>query len=202
MRRLFILPLLFLVAFSTTPPTTLTKKERKYAKDYLKDTKKDLVKTVSGLSEAQLKFKAAPDRWSVQECVMHIAKAEQMLWEGVEKGMKDPANPEKRAEIKMTDEQWIAAITDRSKKFKAPEPIQPQNTGFATLQDALNSFKATRGKIIDYVNDTQEDMRSHVVNFPVGVLDAYQMVLFISAHSNRHTQQIKEVMADPNFPKN
>jgi hypothetical protein len=32
-------------------------------------------------------------------------------------------------------------------------------------------------------------------------LDAYQFLLFISAHSDRHTKQMLEVKADPNFPK-
>ena len=120
-----------------------------------------------------------------------------------EQAISAPANPEKRAEIKTTDEQWISVITDRSKKFKASEPIQPQNSGFKSLDEALASFKETRDKIIDYVNNTKEDMRSHVVtSFPVGFIDSYQMTLFIGAHCNRHTQQLKEVMADPNFPKN
>ena len=120
-----------------------------------------------------------------------------------EQALNAPANPEKRAEIKTTDEQWITAITDRSKKFKAPETIQPQNSGFKSMDEALASFKETRDKVINYVNNTKEDMRNHVVtSFPVGLLDSYQMTLFIAAHSNRHTQQLKEVMADPNFPKN
>ncbi len=32
-------------------------------------------------------------------------------------------------------------------------------------------------------------------------LDAYQWVLLISAHCERHMKQIEEVKADPNFPK-
>jgi hypothetical protein len=32
-------------------------------------------------------------------------------------------------------------------------------------------------------------------------LDAYRWVLLMSAHTERHTNQIKEVKADPNFPK-
>jgi hypothetical protein len=35
----------------------------------------------------------------------------------------------------------------------------------------------------------------------LGPLDAYQWILLISAHSERHTKQIEEVKADPNFPK-
>ena len=201
-RLLYLLPFLAMAAF-VIPPATLSKKERKFAKDYLKDTKKDLVKSVSTLSEAQRKFKTAPDRWSVEECVMHIAIAEKGLWQMAEQALNAPANPEKRAEIKTTDEQWMTVITDRSKKFKAPETIQPQNSGFKSMEEALASFKETRDKIINYVNNTKEDMRNHVVtSFPVGLLDSYQMTLFIGAHSNRHTQQLKEVMADPNFPKN
>jgi hypothetical protein len=199
MKKLLLLPLLAIMAFA--PPTTLTKKERKFAREHLKDTRKDLLKAVNGLSEAQLKFKPSADRWSVEDCIKHIAVTEQMLWKSVEDGLKQPANPEKRPEIKMTDDQLLKGITDRSSKFKAPEPIQPQNTPFVSAQDALNAFKTNRDKLIDYIRDTQEDMRNHVIDFPVGKMDAYQMVLLISAHSNRHTQQIREVMADPGFPK-
>lgn len=199
MKQVFLLPLIALISFSS--PTTINKKERKFAKEHLKDTKKDLIKTVNGLSDAQLKFKAAPDRWSVEDCIKHIAAAEQLLWQTIENGLKQPANPEKRSEIKMTDEQLVKAIQDRSSKFKAPEPLQPQNISFANAADAVSSFKTSRDKLIDYVKDTQEDLRNHVIAFPVGTMDAYQMILLVSAHSNRHTQQIKEVMADPNFPK-
>jgi hypothetical protein len=45
-------------------------------------------------------------------------------------------------------------------------------------------------------------MRGHAIDSPMGVkLDAYEWILFISAHSERHTKQILEVKADPNFPK-
>jgi hypothetical protein len=32
-------------------------------------------------------------------------------------------------------------------------------------------------------------------------LDPYQWLLFIAAHSERHTKQMLEVKADPGFPK-
>jgi uncharacterized damage-inducible protein DinB len=199
MKQLFLLPLVAIMAFAS--PTALTKKERKFARENLKDTKKELVKTVKGLSEAQLKFKPAENRWSVEECVKHIAAAELLLWQTVENGLKQPANPEKRSEIKMSDEQLLKGIKDRSSKFQAPEPIQPKNTTFQSTEEALSAFRTNRDKLIEYMKNTQEDMRNHVINFPVGMMDAYQLVLLVSAHSSRHTDQIKEVMADPNFPK-
>jgi hypothetical protein len=33
-------------------------------------------------------------------------------------------------------------------------------------------------------------------------MDAYQWLIFNGAHCKRHTAQILEVKADPNFPKN
>ena len=199
-KLLLLLPLTLMLSFSVRD-SVLTKKERKFAKEHLKETKKDLLKTVDGLNAAQLTFKVDTSRWSVEDCVKHIAMAEMGLWKMIQDGLSQPPNPEKRAEIKMTDEQLVKAIQDRSAKFKAPEPLQPQNIPFKSTEEALNSFKESRNKLISYIDDTQEDLRSHVINFPVGMMDAYQMVLLVSAHSNRHTQQIKEVIADPNFPK-
>ena len=199
-KLLLLLPLAFMLSFSVRD-SVLTKKERKYAKEHLKETKKDFLKTVDGLSAAQLAFKVDSSRWSVEDCVKHIAMAEMGIWKAIQDGLSQPANPEKRAEIKMTDEQLVKTIQDRSAKFQAPTELQPKNTPFKSAEEALNSFKESRNKLISYIDDTQEDLRNHVITFPVGTMDAYQLVLLISAHSNRHTQQIKEVMADPNFPK-
>ncbi len=185
----------------TLKDSTISKKERKYGTTLMKDTKTDFLKAVKGLSEAQLDFKAAPDRWSVKECAFHIAGAEKLLWGMLEGAMKAPANPEKRAEIKVTDEQFVGMIQDRTTKFPAPEPIQPKNTGFKNLDEAIADFKKNRMDHIQYLKTTTEDLRNHVVQLPFGYIDSYQLCLMIAAHSNRHTQQLREVMAAAGFPK-
>ena len=157
---------------------------------------------VKGLSDAQLKFKPAADRWSVEECVKHIAIAEQLLWQMTEKGIQTAANPDKRSEIKSTDEQVVQMIENRTKKIQTMDPFKPENTPYKSTDEALASFRDNRAKLIEYVKATQEDLRNHVMTMPFGQIDSYQMILFIGAHSNRHTQQAAEVMADPNFPKN
>ena len=131
----------------------------------------------------------------MEDCLKHIAMAEMGIWKAVTDGLSQPPNPEKRADIKMTDEQLVKDIQDRSSKFQAPEPLQPKNTSFKSAAEALTSFKENRNKLINYVDDTQEDMRNHVINFTVGVMDAYQLALFISSHSSRHTFQIKVSIA-------
>jgi hypothetical protein len=36
---------------------------------------------------------------------------------------------------------------------------------------------------------------------PAVEMDLYQMFFMISAHTERHVKQMREVMADPGFPK-
>lgn len=180
---------------------SLTKSERKSSISLMKDTKADVLKSVKGLSEAQLNFKAAPDKWSVKECMYHIAISEKNLWDMLEGTMKAPANPEKRSEIKMTDEQLIKMMEDRSFKVKTVAPFEPVNTPYKSLDEAIDAFKSRRAEHIKYMKSTTEDLRNHVVQMPFGWLDCYQLSLMMAAHSNRHTQQINEVKADPAFPK-
>src|SRR4051812_30933738 len=86
------------VSKSSAPDSaTLTAEERTKAIEYLKETQKDFLASIAGVSEAQWKFKAAPDRWSIAETAEHIAVTEQFIWELVDKMMKAPATPEKKA---------------------------------------------------------------------------------------------------------
>lgn len=181
--------------------TSISKQERKTAISLMKDTKADAVKSVKGLSEAQLNFKAAPDKWSVKECMYHIAISEKNLWDMMEATMKVPANPEKRSEIKTTDEQLIKMMEDRSFKVKTVAAFEPVNTPYKSLDEAVEAFKSRRAEHIKYMKSTTEDMRNHVIQMPFGWLDCYQLCLMVGSHSNRHTQQINEVKADPAFPK-
>jgi hypothetical protein len=201
MKRMLLFASALLMLSFLTADNSISKKERNNAAKLLKDTQKDVFSEVKGLSEAQLKFKPGPDRWSVEECVKHIAMSEQMLWKMLEGSLKEAAAPAKRSEVKVTDEELIQKVEDRSKKIKTTEKLQPENTPYKSMAEALNSFKTDREKLITYVKSTEEDLRNHFATLPFGPIDGYQMILFIGAHSNRHTQQIKEVKADANFPK-
>ncbi|UGU17400.1 DinB family protein [Sinomicrobium kalidii] len=182
------------------PVTTITKDDKKVLLDYFKKTNKKLWKNVKGLSSAQLQYKAAPEKWSVAQCLEHIILTEDYIFEMVEKLMQDPANPERRDEIKITDEALINGMTDRSKKAKAPEEIQPEGS-YTDTKSAMKAFEEQRKKIITFLKNTPvEEMRKHVTDSPFGAIDAYQFSLFIAAHSARHTLQIEEVMADSGFP--
>lgn len=181
---------------------TLTPEERKKAIDYLRETQKDFLAAIDGVSEAQWKFKAGPDKWSIAETAEHIAVAEQFIWELISgKIMKSPAAPEKKAEVKGKEEIILTKIPDRSRKATAPEQLKPSGR-WATRAELAKEFESIRAKEISYVTETKEDLRSHFEDHPaVKTMDAWQWFLFNGAHCKRHTAQILEVKADPNFPK-
>ena len=178
-----------------------TQEERDRAVKYLNETRAKVMEATKGLSVAQLNFKPAPDRWSVAEVAEDIAAAEDMLYGTIQdQVMKAPARPAGE-DVKAIDEFVLAAIPDRTHKAQAPEALKPTNR-FASLEGTLKHFNESRDKTVGFVK-TGQGLRDHAVDSPLGKkLDAYEWVLFIAAHSERHTKQILEVKADPNFPKN
>jgi len=200
MKKLLIYSTVALMFSFVALDNPLTKKERKYATNLLKETEKEVEKTISGLSEAQLTYRPE-NKWSIEDCLKHIAESEKMLGEVLEKSMKEPANPDKRSDIKASDEEVVRMIEDRSKKSQTMDPLKPENIALANTNDALAAFKLHRAKLKNYVQDTREDMRNHVIDLGFASFDAYQFVLFIAAHSNRHMQQMEEVKASEGYPK-
>jgi hypothetical protein len=202
MRKIILLvSVIIATSFTTHKTETLTSGERKFAIDYFNKTKDRLLNDVKGLGAAQLSFKADSTRWSVAQCVEHIALAENMIWQYISATVKQPTTPEKKNQTKYTDEQLIQIITDRSMKFKAPEPLQPVGK-FANTDEALKYYINRRDSTMAYINSTQDDLKNRYIVHPVyGALNLYQGLLLIAGHSERHTIQLEEVKANPNFPK-
>ncbi|WP_321477502.1 DinB family protein [uncultured Paludibaculum sp.] len=176
----------------------LSDSDRQAGLAQLERTRHDVIEATKGLSDAQLKFKAGPDRWSIGEVLEHIALSEGFFLETITKKiMQAPAGKPDR-DIKAGDKLVLAAIVDRSHKAQAPGPLTP--TGRWSPRESTDQFLKARARTAEFLRST-EGLRDHVVDSPIGQpLDAYQWVLFSSAHSERHTRQILEVKADPNFP--
>lgn len=184
-------------------PATLTAEERESALKSFQTTRDNFLKSISGLSQKQWTFKPAPDRWSVAEVAEHITVSESAIFSLVQKQvMTSPAAAEKRDQVKGKDEMILQRVPDRSHRAQAPEFLRPTGR-WATEADLAKAFEDSRAATMEYVRTTNDDLRDHFFDHPVfGTLDGYQWLLLISAHSARHTAQIEEVKADPNFPKN
>ncbi|MBS1852187.1 MAG: DinB family protein [Acidobacteria bacterium] len=191
--------LLFVTLLLAASAVAQSPADKAKADQYLKSTRQGVIDATKGLSAAQWNFKPAPDRWSIAEVVEHIAATEDALRANVEQVMKAPAQPTGE-DAPATDALVLKAIPDRSHKAQAPEPLRPTNR-YGSPEASLKHFLESRQQTIDYL-DSHQDLRQHAADSPLGKkLDGYEWILFIGGHSERHTKQILEVKADPNFPK-
>ena len=196
----FLLCAMLFITASFDNAAGLTDSERKYAVNLLQESRETLLTKVKGLTPAQLAFKADSSSWSVAQCVEHITITEDGLFDRALATLKDPADPSKRSEVKLSDDEVLKMIENRSMKFKAQEAVLPTGK-FGDFQTTLKEFISRRNKHIEYINTTTDDLRNHYFDFPFGKVDAYQTIVFMVGHCKRHTAQIDEVMQNPNFPK-
>ena len=205
----FLLPTALLALFcvsqfaQTIPESqSLSQHDRDFVIEQLQASRKNFLNAVAGLTPEQLNFKASPDRWSIAECAEHITISEDFIGGRIKDAIvKGPATPEKRANVKVTDEQILKGVPDRSQKFKAPEPIVPKKR-WPDLETTVAHFKESRDANIAYVGTTQDDLRNHFAPHPaLGLMDGYQWILLLTGHTERHVAQIQEVKADPKYPK-
>ncbi len=189
-------PALFLSALAAGQGLTSTDREKGLR--YLADTRNGAVEATNGLSDAQWKFKPAPDRWSIAEIIEHLVLVESFLQENVRPRLASSTATVQDRDPKEVDAMILAKMPDRSSKYQAPPPIVP--TGRWTPQVALDRFLASRQQTVAFLK-SDADLRGPVVTHPAfGAMDGYEWILAIAAHSERHTKQILEVKADPNFP--
>jgi len=202
MNRIVTAAILMLILAPAAPSgEAISKQDRDAVVKYLTTTRDQVIAETEKLSDAQWNFKQGPDRWSVGEVVEHLALAENFLAEARQKVMDGPvATAEQLAKAKGQDAVILKAIPDRTQKVQAPEPIQPKQR-LGPREKVAAAYRSRRANTLAYAQKTTDDLRSRVGDSPLGPLDAYQWLLFTAAHNERHLGQIREVKADPKFPK-
>ena len=174
---------------------SLTKLERQHLVAHLEMTGSWLVDEVSGVSPSQLRFRPAPGSWSILEVVDHLYVAEPIYWQDLQNAMQAPPAKQRRP---VTDEGMLWYGIDRTQREKALATEEPKGN-LRDLQTGLDALRKLHARMLEYARTTNDDLRAHVVERQQS--DAYQWLLLISTHAQRHILQIREIKADPKFPK-
>lgn len=176
----------------------MTDQDREHLLVHFEMTGQMLAEEVRGLSPAQLEYKSSPDRWSIRECVSHLAVAEPDYWRDLQKAVKGPADmKDKKSVATDADIMWYGI--DRVVHTKTGGGHEKVDT-YKNMDEALGKFQALHATMIAYIKTTDDDLRAHSFGEQERI-DCWQWMLEISTHAERHIQQIREVKADPNFPK-
>lgn len=180
----------------------ISAEERAKAIKLLKESQAETLEALEKLSDAQLKFKPAPERWSVLECAEHIMLAEGQLFSAVQHAVDTKPNPDWEAKTKGKTEFLEDVLAGRKGKAQAPENIVP--SGKLSREQVIQKFKEARAITLKFAEQTQKPLKAHTLGHPFpafGTLNSYQWLIYIPFHNIRHNKQIAEVKADANFPK-
>lgn len=201
----FLFTLLFsLTSFAQTKSPVWTRQERQLLLEGLQSSQNDLLNEVKSLTKKQIRFKPDSTSWSVAEVVEHLAVYDELLYWDLLNKQYSPEMPEWVEKVKGLDSLMIAYTGDPI-KMKAPFIAQPLGR-FENEKDLIAYFNRYRNELIKLIKETETDFRLHFVfrSKDAGVWrvrDLHQYTLLWIAHTQRHTNQVRRVKANPNYPK-
>ena len=180
----------------------ITEEERARLIQLLQDSRVAFLDLVSGLTDTQWTYKAAPDTWSIQEAAEHIVLAESALFSKMEEALAGPPNPAWETATAGKTEFIEKVMPERRRKAQAPGPLHPH--GHWTLAETITRFQAGRTRTLRFVAETGLALRNYTSEHPFPVfnaLNAYQWLLYIPLHNMRHCRQIVDVKSSAGFPQ-
>ncbi len=156
---------------------------------------------VNSLSDSQWAFRPAPSVWSAAQCVEHLVEVETGVNGRIQALLLDGfSEPGLCAEAIGKERLLRRAVPSRTRRAEAPR--QPANSiEFSAPNTALTVFQSVRERTLAFARTTQDEVERYVYpHFVFGQLNIYQWLLMLSLHCERHTAQIEELKANPEFP--
>jgi uncharacterized damage-inducible protein DinB len=174
------------------------KGEREFLLRYLGASREQLLEAVDGLDERQQRFRPDAERWSIADCVEHVTLVERALLKKIQAALLSAPEARTRA---IQDDAILAIASSRSTRFTTPAEFLPRRR-WTDFEELVRQFEAARERTVRFAGVTQSDMRGHFFRHPeFGELDAYQWLLFLAAHCERHALQAADVAQDVRFPQ-
>ncbi len=192
MRALIATSLTLAAVVSSAEPLTTLERQRLVA--HMEMTARWLEDEVSGLTPAQLAFRPSSTAWSILDVVDHLVVVGPIYW----KNLQD-ATPVRTGRVgMMSDGDVLWYGIDRGYREIALQAEEPSRK-LLGLDGGLKAYRAQHAEILQYVRTTKDDLRRRLVERQN--CDAYQWALLISTHEQRHILQVREIKANPKFPR-
>ena len=149
---------------------------------------RDLRDSLDGITDEAAGKSLGTGRWSVLECVEHVAMGEEVMLARLTAAVPAPAlRNEGRERI------ILARGADRTRRAESPEPARPAGR-FATVSAAMNRFLELRSETERFVRECPRDLHEVAATHPlVGPVNGYELVLIMAVHPARHAGQIREI---------
>jgi uncharacterized damage-inducible protein DinB len=176
-----------------------TPEDKKKTIDLLHASIEKLKAVTTDLSENQLKFKPAEDRWSIMSNVIHLVNVENRIYDIIITSLKTPGDGQNST---VKDEDFYKRMVTRNTNFKATGELLPDESKYANFTEVLKAFIQTRTRTLDFLKTTEENLRDHFSKMGASInLDAVQWAQYAASHCYRHIEQIEEIKGHNGFPK-
>ena len=161
----------------------------------------------SDLSEAQLNWKPAPEKWSIAQCLEHLAVATAKFGpyftDVIARAKQKPltAKPAYRPTLMGG---WLIKYVspDSPRKLSAPKILRPAAS--SSIHGSLAGFLEEQEKFIHFVREAEGiDYNRTRLRSPVTPLMRYSLAdafVITVVHARRHLAQARRVRETPGFP--
>ena len=159
------------------------------------------IAAVSNLTEAQGNFRPAGGQWTIAEIAEHLSIVNDGMLRITHKLLKEAeaaGNPPP-ADLNLSH----TALDENGEQpppFQAPERVHPK--GGAPIADSLAKLRATLAGFAEIQSRLEAvDLSEQVFSHPAfGPLNAYQWMVLMGEHEDRHRGQIERLKAAEGFP--
>ncbi len=160
------------------------------------------VAAVNGLNDAQAQFRPAENEWSIAEIVEHIGIANHSFLRVTYKLLKkaESATVPPLAGLSLQHVLLDEEGRQNPKRFTAPEIVRPQGgqalaDSLAKIAQNLADFQAARARL-----EAADCSQAKFPHPAVGEINAYQWMIVMGEHFDRHRGQIEHIKAAPGYP--
>ena len=150
--------------------------------DNLYETRNNLVNEITSLSYTQFNGRPGMNMWSIAQVCHHLVLVEQATIKAIAWGLKKVDNTQ-------TERKNVQLVLDRTKKFKAPEIVEPDVEPFE-VQSIIDLINDSRKKFLTFLSTIEDKSILAEKSFKhpaLGELPLDQWIEQIYLHEQRHT---------------
>jgi len=159
------------------------------------------IAAVSNLSEAQANFRPDENRWTIAEIAEHVSIVNDGFLRLAHKLLKEaessPRPPRDDLNLGHTS---LDENGQQREPFQAPERVRPK--GGVSVEDSLAKMRMALAGFADIQPRLEAvDLSEQVFPHPaLGPFNAYQWMVLLGEHEDRHRGQIERLKATAGFP--
>ena len=159
----------------------------------LEDSHADLQRALTGVEDEFCSRKPAAGGWSITEIIEHLIIVEKRVPRLLQAKLPEQELAPDTLNVQEKDAELVEWVSSYTFKVNAPELVKPTGR-YKSCRQALEDFVAARQRTLTYVRSAPPYLRGRLLPHPLlGLIDGYQWLLALAAHTQRHVKQIDEI---------